>query len=310
MSPAPTERSGVLFGVAAYGLWGVFPLYFELLDGVSPLEVLCHRILWSLVLLAAVLGLRGDRGWLGPLVRDRSRLLRLAAAAVLIATNWIVYVWAVDQGRVVEAALGYFICPLVTVVLGVGVLRERLRRLQWAAVAMGASAVVVLTIAYGRPPWISLTLAVSFAGYGYLKKHIDMAPAHSLAAETAVLAPAALAVLVVMEVRGSAEFVAGGSATSVLLVGLGLVTVAPLVCFAAAASRIPLSLLGLLQYLTPSTQFVLAVVVLGETMDLDRWVGFALVWVALVLLSIDAVRAMRTGRRGDEVLTAAAADLG
>jgi chloramphenicol-sensitive protein RarD len=305
-----TERAGILVGVAAYGLWGLFPLYFHLLDSASAVEVLCHRILWSLVVLAIFLAVRGERGWLRTLVTDRSRLIRLAAAAVLIAINWVVYVWAVGQDRVVEGALGYFICPLVTVLLGVGVLRERLRSLQWAAVGFGACAVVVLTVAYGHPPWIALTLAVSFAAYGYIKKHIDMAPAHSLAGETAVLAPAALAVLVWLEVDGTAEFGAGGLRMSLLLAGTGIITVIPLALFAAAASRIPLSMLGLLQYLTPTTQFVIAVTVFGEVMTTEQWAGFGLVWVALVLLSIDAVRSMRAGAPGDELLTAAAADLG
>ncbi len=307
---AELERTGVLLGVAAYGLWGLFPLYFHLLDSASAIEVLCHRILWSLVVLAVFLAVRGEHGWMRELLTDRRRLVRLAAAAVLIAINWVVYVWAVGQDRVVEGALGYFICPLVTVLLGVGVLRERLRSLQWAAVGLGALAVAVLTAAYGHPPWIALTLAVSFAAYGYLKKHIDMAPAHSLAGETAVLAPAALAVLLWLEVDGTAEFGAGGLRMSLLLAGTGIITVVPLALFAAAASRIALSMLGLLQYLTPSTQFVIAVVVFDETMSTEQWVGFALVWAALVLLTVDAVRALRAGRPGDEALTAAAADLG
>jgi chloramphenicol-sensitive protein RarD len=304
------ERTGVLVGVAAYGLWGLFPLYFHLLDSASAVEVLCHRILWSLVVLAIFLAVRGERGWLRQLTTDRGRLARLAAAAVLIAINWVVYVWAVGQDRVVEGALGYFICPLVTVLLGVSVLRERLRALQWTAVVFGAVAVAVLTVAYGHPPWIALTLAISFAAYGYIKKHIDMAPAHSLAGETAVLAPVALAALVWLEVDGTAEFGAGGLRMSLLLAGTGIITVVPLALFAAAASRIPLSMLGLLQYLTPTTQFVIAVTVFGETMSTEQWVGFALVWTALALLTVDAVRSLRAGRAGDTVLTAAAADLG
>lgn len=304
------DRRGVLLGLAAYGLWGLFPLYFDLLDDASAVEILCHRIIWSLVVLALVLRLRHQRRWLATLSADRARLVRLLFASVFIATNWLVYVYAVGQDRVVEAALGYFICPLLTVLVGVVVLRERLRRLQWAAVALGAVAVVVLTAAYGRPPWIALTLATSFSAYGYLKKHIDLPSAQSLAGETAVLAPVALVVLSMLEVDGAAEFGTGGLAISLLLVGTGVVTVLPLVCFAGAARRIPLSLLGLLQYLTPSTQFLLAVLVFRESMAVDRWIGFALVWTALVLLSTDAIRALRAGRRGDDVLTAAAAELG
>jgi chloramphenicol-sensitive protein RarD len=304
------DRSGALVGAAAYGLWGLFPLYFRLLEPTSAVEVLCHRVLWSVVVLAVFLRWRGDRGWLRELCSDRTRLLRLAVAAVLIATNWVVWVWSVTQDRVVEGALGYFICPLVTVLLGVTVLRERLRPLQWGAVAMGAAAVVVLTVAYGRPPWVALTLAVTFAAYGYLKKHIDMAPARSLAGETSLLAPFALVAMIWMEVQGTAEFGAGGVRTSLLLMGTGVVTVVPLALFAAAAARIPLSLLGLLQYLTPTTQFVIAVAVFDETMTGEQWAGFSLVWVALALLSWDALRSARDGARSEEAMTAAAADLG
>lgn len=313
----PDDRRGVLLGVAAYGLWGLFPLYFHLLDSASAVEVLCHRILWSLVVLAAFLALRGQHGWLSELRADRRRLLRLGAAAVLIAINWVVYVWAVGEDRVVEGALGYFICPLVTVLLGVGVLRERLRALQWLAVALGASAVAVLTAAYGHPPWIALTLAVSFAAYGFIKKHIDMPAAHSLAGETVLLAPIALAVLVWLEVDGRAAFGAEGVRISLLLAGTGVITVVPLALFAAAASRIPLSMLGLLQYLTPSTQFVIAVTVFAETMSREQWLGFGLVWAALIVLSTDAVRTLRARRTDegtnegtDEAIAAAAADLG
>lgn len=304
------DRSGALVGAAAYGLWGLFPLYFDLLGSASAFEILCHRVLWSVVVLAIFLRVRGERGWLRELASDTARLWRLGAAALLIATNWLVWVWAVTNDRAVEGALGYFICPLVTVLLGVTVLRERLRVLQWSAVALGGIAVVVLTLTYGELPWVALTLAVTFAAYGYLKKQIDMTPARSLAGETALLAPAALVVLVAMEVGGTAEFGTGGIGLSLLLAGTGVVTVVPLALFAMAAARIPLWLLGLLQYLTPTTQFVIAVAVFGETMSSERWIGFGLVWSALAVLSVDAVRSLRSGSRGDELLTAAAADLG
>lgn len=304
------DRSGALVGAAAYGLWGLFPLYFDLLGSASAFEILCHRVLWSVVVLAVFLRVRDERGWVRELIVDRARLWRLTAASLLIATNWLVWVWAVTNDRAVEGALGYFICPLVTVLVGVTVLRERLRVLQWSAVALGGIAVVVLTVTYGELPWVALTLAVTFAAYGYLKKHIDLAPARSLAGETALLAPLALVALVAMEVGGTAEFGTGGVGLSLLLAGTGVVTVVPLALFAAAAARIPLSLLGLLQYLTPTTQFVIAVAVFGETMNREQWVGFALVWVALGMLSVDAVRSLRRGSPGDELFTAAAADLG
>ncbi len=287
------ERVGVLAGAAAYGVWGLFPLYFRLLEPTSSVEILCHRIIWSLVVLATVLAVVGDRGWLRELFSDLRRLALLGAAAVLIAVNWIVWVFAVTNDRAVEGALGYFICPLVTVALGVGVLRERLRRPQWFALALGSVAVVVLTVAYGHPPWLALTLAGTFAAYGFIKKHIDLGATRSLAGETALLAPVAVATMAVLIARGEAEFGQGGAAMSVLLAGTGVVTVVPLVLFASAATRIPLSLLGLLQYLTPVTQFVLAVVVFDETMSPQQWFGFALVWAALGFLSVDAVVSLR-----------------
>lgn len=293
------ERLGLIAGASAYGLWGLFPLYFSQLEPTSSLEILCHRIIWSVVFLAGMLvvsrqwSTETGSGLLREMFIDRRRLVRLAMAAVSIAVNWLVWVWAVTHDRAVEGALGYFICPLVTVVLGVGVLGERLRRLQWVSVGFGLVAVAVLTVAYGHPPWLALTLAFTFSGYGFIKKHIDMSAMRSLTGETILLAPFALVVMAVLAVRGAAEFASAGPGMSLLLAGTGVVTVVPLVLFAVAASRIPLSTLGLLQYLTPSTQFVLAVVVFGEAMTTEQWFGFGLVWVALVLLSADALTSLR-----------------
>ncbi len=306
----PDERAGLGFGAAAYALWGLFPLYFHLLEPTSAVEILCHRVLWTLVTMAAFLAVRRDRGWPAAVLRDRRTVLRLGTAAVLVATNWLIYVWAVGADRVVEAALGYFICPLLTVVLGVVVLRERLRALQWAAAALGTVAVAVLGVAYGHVPWIALSLAVTFSLYGFLKKHIELPASRSLAGETLLLSPLALAAMVALGASGRTEFGAGGLGMSVLLAGTGVVTALPLALFAAAAQRIPLTLLGLLQYLTPSLQFLLGVLVFRETMTGPQWAGFTLVWGALALLSIDAVRALRAGEDGDEVLSPAAAEMG
>jgi len=283
----------VLAGAAAYGVWGLFPLYFRLLEPTSSIEILCHRIIWSFAVLAAVLAVLGDRGWLRELFSDLRRLARLALAAMLIAVNWVVWVFAVTHDRAVEGALGYFICPLATVALGVGVLRERLRRPQWLALALGTVAVVMLTVAYGHPPWLALTLAGTFSAYGFCKKHIDIGATRSLAGETALLTPLAILTMAFLLARGEAEFGQGGVRMSVLLAGTGIVTVVPLILFATAATRIPLSALGLLQYLTPVTQFVLAVFVFDEVMSPEQWFGFALVWAALALLSIDAVVGLR-----------------
>ena len=296
--------------MAAYALWGLFPLYFHLLEPTSALEILCHRVLWTLATMALFLAVRGDRSWPAVLRSGRRTVALLGAAAILIATNWLIYVWAVGVDRVVEAALGYFICPLFTVALGVVVLRERLRGLQWAAVVLGAIAVAVLSLAYGHLPWIALSLAVSFSAYGFIKKRIELPASRSLAGETVLLAPLALLTMALLGLSGRMEFAAGDLSLSLLLAGTGVVTAVPLVLFAAAARRIPLTLLGLLQYITPSLQFLLGVLVFGESMSAAQWAGFGLVWGALMLLSADAVRAARGGGRGDELLSPATAELG
>ncbi len=284
-----SDRRGVLAGIGAYLLWGLFPLVFHQLRGVGAVEILVHRIGWSFVVVLVVLAWRGPRGWLRPLLADRRQGARLAIASVLIAVNWLVYIWAVNHDHVVEAALGYYVNPLLTVGLGVVVLGERLRRLQIVALGFGAASVAVLTVAFGRLPWIALILAVSFAGYGFQKKGVLIGAAPSLAVETAILAPPALVYLVVAEAQGRAAFGHGSLGRSALLAALGIVTAAPLLLFATAARRIPLSLLGLLQYLTPTGQLLCGVLVLGEPLPPARLAGFLLVWVGLVILAVDAV---------------------
>jgi chloramphenicol-sensitive protein RarD len=260
---------------------------------VSAGEILVHRILWSFVVVVAVLAWRGPRGWVRPLRADRRQVARLASASVLIAINWLVYIWAVNHDHVVEAALGYYINPLLTVSLGVVVLGERLRRRQVVALCFGVASVVVLTAAYGRLPWIALVLAISFAGYSFQKKAVRVTALQSLPVETACLLPFALVAVVVMEARGTAAFGHGTLGRDVLLVALGVITAVPLLLFAAAARRIPLSMLGLLQYLTPTGQLVCGVLVLGEPLPPERLAGFVLVWIALVLLAADAFNALR-----------------
>ena len=297
------QRLGVASGVAAYVLWGVFPLVFRLLRSVGPLEILLHRVVWSFVAVGAVLAVQRRWRWVGSLRSEPSRLARLATAGLLVAANWLAYIWAVNSERVVEAALGYYINPLITVALGVVVLGERLRHLQVLSLALGAGAVVVLTVAYGRLPAVALVLAVTFAGYGFLKKSVGIGAAQSLAVETAVLLPVALVGLAAFQVRGEAAFLHGTVGRDVLLVGLGLVTAVPLLAFGAAASRIPLSLLGLLQYLTPTLQLLCGVVILGEPLPPERLAGFVLVWAALTILTVDALRAggaRRAGARSTE----------
>lgn len=292
-TPDAELRAGTLAGIAAFSLWGLFPLVFHLLRSMAPGEILLHRIAWSFV---AVLGLqvaRRERHWLREVRSRRGALPRLALAAVLIATNWLVYIWAVNNGHVIEAALGYYVNPLITVALGVAVLGERLRRAQVVALGFGAAAVAVLTVAYGQVPWIALVLACSFGGYGFLKKAVPVGAVTSLAVETLVLMPAAVIGLVVLQVRGDAAFLQGTPGRDLLLPALGVVTAAPLLLFATAARRIPLSLLGLLQYLTPTLQLLCGLVVFHEPMPPERLVGFMLVWAALGVLAADALGSRR-----------------
>jgi chloramphenicol-sensitive protein RarD len=294
--PRGERHIGLLNGFAAYGMWGLFPLYFPLLKPAGPAEVLAHRMAWSFVVVALALVVVRRWKWAGELLRQPRRLALIAVAATVIAINWGVYIWAVNNDRVVEASLGYFINPLVTIAMGVLLLKERLRPVQWAAVGVGAGAVVVLTIGYGRPPWISLVLAFSFATYGLVKKKVNLGGLESLAAETAIQFLPALGYLAWLGSQGDATFVTEGTGHAVLLAGTGLVTALPLVCFGAAAIRVPLSTLGLLQYLAPVFQFLLGVLYFGEAMPPERWAGFALVWLALSLLTWDALRTARRVR--------------
>lgn len=302
---AGERRKGAIAGAVAYALWGLFPLVFHQLRDVAALEVLGHRIVWSFVVVVAVLSIRRDRAWTRVLRSPGPARRRLVLAACFISVNWLVYVWAIAEGRVLEAALGYYINPLFTVALGVVVLRERLGRGQIVALALGAASVLVLTVAYGQVPWVSLVLAGSFGTYGYLKKGVDEAALTTLAVETTVLVPFAVVGLVVAEVRGGAAFLHGSTGRDLLLVALGAITAAPLLLFAASARRVPLVLLGLLQYVTPTMQFLIGVLVLGEDLPADRLAGFALVWAALVVLGLDAVRRSRPGLRAVDVEAAA-----
>jgi chloramphenicol-sensitive protein RarD len=288
----PEVRRGVLYGIGAYGLWGIFPLYFRLLERSGALEVVVHRVLWSLLLCLAVVA--AVRGWaeLRTALGVPRQVVLLGVGAVLLALNWGVYIYAVNSGQVIEASLGYYVNPLVTVLLGVVVLRERLRPLQWTAVGVGAAAVAVLTWAYGHPPYIALTLAASFALYGLIKNRVgaNVGAVTSLTTETLVLALPAAGLLVWLEARGDGHFGDNPPWQAVLLVSVGVATVVPLLFFAAAARRVPLSTIGLLQYLTPTLQLMCGVLLLGEQMSTARWIGFGLVWVALVLLTADMLR--------------------
>ncbi|MFD9924768.1 EamA family transporter RarD [[Kitasatospora] papulosa] len=290
------QRAGLLYGIGAYGMWGLVPLFWPLLEPSGAVEILAHRMVWSLGVVGIALLVLRRWAWIGELVRQPRRLGLIAVAAAVISVNWGLYIWSVNNGHVVEASLGYFINPLVTIAMGVLLLGERLRPAQWAAVATGFAAVLVLAIGYGQPPWISLVLAFSFATYGLAKKKVNMGGLESLAAETAVLFVPALGFLLWLGASGDATFLSGGAGHGALLAATGLVTAIPLVCFGAAAIRVPLSVLGLLQYLAPVFQFALGILYFHEAMPPERWAGFALVWVALILLTWDALRTPRRTR--------------
>ena len=286
-------RRGIVYGTGAYLLWGLFPLYFPLLEPANPVEIVGHRIVWSLVAVLAVLALgAGFRPFLG-LLRDRRRTALIGLAAVLVGVNWGVYIYAVNSEHVIEAALGYFINPLVSVAFGILVFRERLRPWQTAALALGLVAVVVLTFDYGRLPWIALTLAVTFGSYGLVKKIAGVGSAESLALETLVLLAPALGYLVFLEANGTGTFGHESPGHTALLMAAGPITALPLLLFSASVTRVPLTIVGMLQYLTPTLQFLVGWVVFGEDMPASRWIGFGLVWTALVILSVDALRAAR-----------------
>ncbi|WP_372594481.1 EamA family transporter RarD [Actinotalea sp.] len=288
--PAP-DRTGLLLGAGAYGLWGFLPLYFPLLTPAGSVEIIAHRVLWSLLFCVAVLVATGTWRTAVAVVRRGRVLATLALAGVLVATNWLVFVVGVLSGHTVDAALGYYINPLVTVGLAVLVLGERLRPAQWVALGIGAVAVVVLTVGVGRLPWIALTLALTFGLYGLIKNRIGRTvPAlASLAVETAVLAPVALIYLAVLGSAGG--FGTNGTWHALALAGTGVVTAVPLLMFGGAARRLPLSVVGMLQYLTPTLHFCLGLLVFHEEMPAIRWWGFGLVWLALIVLTADTLRA-------------------
>lgn len=274
-------------------MWGIFPLYWTLLQPGGAVEILAHRIIWSSVVMVALLVLLRRVTQLRALLRDRRRLVLLCFAAVVITINWGGYIWGVNNGRVVEAALGYFINPLVTVLMGVLVLGERLRRLQWIAMAIAFVAVVVLAVDYGRPPWIALLLAFSFGTYGLLKKQAGVGAVESITVETAALTPFALAYVGWLTSTGGSSFGSNGLGHALLLTTTGIITAVPLMLFGAAAIRVSMVSLGLLQYLAPTIQFALGLTVFDEAMPASRWIGFGLVWLALLVFTVEALNHRR-----------------
>jgi chloramphenicol-sensitive protein RarD len=285
---------GILYALGAYITWGVFPVYWKALHNVPALQLLSHRIVWSfLLLLVFVLLSRQWRSFKDAILHRRVFLIYLVAA-VLIGINWLTYVWAVNAGFIVETSLGYFINPLLNVLLGVIIFREHLRRFQWIPVFLAAAGVIYLTLVYGQLPWIALTLAVSFGIYGLVKKIAPLGSLYGLLLETGILFVPALIWIVYSDVIGTGAFLRAGTGTSLLLVGAGLVTTIPLLMFASAAQRIPLSLLGIFQYISPTLQFLLGVLVYQEPFDHNHMIGFCIIWVALILFWGEGLWARRS----------------
>ena len=290
-------QRGTLLGAGAYLLWGLFPLYWPFLEPSTPLEVLAHRVLWSLVVVVLLLAAIGGLDRLRAVARDRRRMAMLTAAAVVIAINWFTYIYGVSNDRVVETSLGYFINPIVTVLLGVVVLGERLRNAQWVALGAAFVAVVVLTVENGSPPWLALVLAFSFGAYGLLKKTAKVGAVEGLAIETLVLLPVAALYLAVLGATGASTFGTEGPGHALLLALSGVITAVPLLMFGMAASRVPLSTLGVLQYLAPTMQFLLGITLFDEPLPLVKLIGFVLVWFGLALFTLDLVRHHRRTSR-------------
>jgi chloramphenicol-sensitive protein RarD len=286
-------NKGIWNGLGAYVLWGFFPIYWKLLHEVPALQVIGHRIGWSFLLLVAVI--LSTRQW------ENFRSVALvpkvigiyAIAGVLLSINWLVYVWGVNSGFIVETSLGYFINPLVSVLLGVIFLRERLRAIQWVPVGLATIGVIYLTLTYGRLPWIALSLAFSFGIYGFVKKLAPLGSLYGLTLETALVFPVALIYIVFVESTGTGSFLHRGTLTDILLIGTGVVTSIPLLMFASAARQIPLTMIGVLQYVAPTLQFLLGVFLYHEPFDQSRLIGFSLVWMALLIFWVENYLASR-----------------
>lgn len=292
----PEQRAGILYGLAAYLLWGFLTVYWKALSGLPAFELIGQRILWSLVVLGLVIAVTRMPAGLGRLRHDPGLVGRVVLAAVLLAANWTTYVWCVTRGEVVETALGYFIAPLFTVLAGVMLFGERLRRAQGVALGLAGLAVTVLAVGYGRMPVFALILGTTWAGYGSLKKTVPLGPVPSLTAETLVLAPVAVLLVAAHEVAGDGLVTRASTAQLVLVALSGAVTAVPLLLFAAAAPRVPLTTLGPLQYTVPTINFLLGWAVYHEAVPGWRLVGFVLVWVALAVFTLDGVRRVRSAR--------------
>lgn len=284
---------GIWSGIAAYSMWGFFPIYWKLLQQVPALQLLGHRIGWSFILLAAYIMLAGQWNAFRSTAFKPKTLGVYAIAGILLSVNWLIYVWGVNAGFIIETSLGYFINPLFSVLLGVVFLRERLRPTQWIPVVLAGVGVIYLTVTYGRLPWIALSLAFSFGIYGFVKKLSPLGSVHGLALETGIVFPVALIYLAYIQSSGVGAFLHEGLRVDLLLIGAGIVTTIPLLMFASAAKQIPLNMVGILQYLAPTIQFLIGVFIYKEVFDHTRLIGFSIVWLALIIFWVENIRAHR-----------------
>lgn len=281
------KNKGVLLAGGAYVLWGLLPVYWKQLHNVPALQTLSHRIVWALAFTCILLTMRRDWAWLKPALRSRKTVLIFLASTIFLSINWLTYIWAVNANYVVEASLGYFITPLLNVALGVIIYKEKMRNGQWLAIAIASAGVLYLAIVYGHFPWIGLTLAVSFAVYGILRKQAPLPSLQGLTLETMFAALPALLYLTTIQMSGQAAFVNDGALITILLISAGAITAVPLIMFAAGVRLIPLTTLGILQFISPTIQFLLGVLVYGELFNLQRLAGFSLVWLALIVFTAE-----------------------
>jgi chloramphenicol-sensitive protein RarD len=286
-------KKGILYGIGAYVLWGFFPIYWKFLHEIPALQVIGHRISWSFIVLILFILLTKQWQNFRAVAFHPKTIGTYAIAGVLLSINWLVYVWGVNAGFIVETSLGYFINPLLSVLLGVIFLRERLRLAQWIPVVIAAIGVLYLTFVYGRLPWIALTLAFSFGIYGLVKKIAPLGSLYGLTLETAIVFPLALVYLLVLEVIGAGAFLHDGLTIDLLLAGAGIVTTVPLLMFASAAKQIPLTMVGILQYIAPTLQFLIGIFIYKEPFDHAHLIGFGIIWVALVIFWVENYLAHR-----------------
>lgn len=286
-------NKGIWYGIAAYAMWGFFPIYWKLLHEVPALQLLGHRIVWSFLLLLAYIFITKQWKEFRSVAFDGKTLRIYTVAGILLSLNWLIYVWGVNAGFIVETSLGYFINPLLSVLFGVIFLRERLRPMQWLPVVIAAIGVTYLTVTYGRLPWIALSLAVSFGLYGLVKKLSPLGSVYGLTLETGIVFPVAIIYLTFLQAGGSGAFLHDGTTVDLLLVGAGIVTTIPLLMFASAAKQIPLNMIGVLQYFAPTIQFLIGVFIYKEPFDHTRLIGFSIVWLALIVFWVENLIAHR-----------------